>query len=320
MSKIAWINRPATSVDPATRTHHPTTGVVVALSGMMLVIIAAFIAGAAVDSIGAGADSTSSLASAFALNTFGLGVTKLGIAVILVGIVLALWRRVDSVRAALAQLVPTSDGQPEGRTTTGSSTIKTPFGIAKVTTSAPKPLAIHTMAEKLWLPMVVMGAMVLIIGLVVGFTASSADPGSESFRSLSAWTQGTLFLGEGLLLSGIALLLGTILSGLRRGGAEVQESLGVPIHTLAMPGTAKAFIGLMMLGMMAAIAQFILYGVAAANAGDPSTYAVWVTWLGPLREVALGVLLASIVLALATISRALGFQFQRIRDLATQSA
>ena len=114
-----------------------------------------------------------------------------------------------------------------------------------------------------------MGAMVLVTGLIVGLAAAAADPGSTAFRSLDAWWQGTLFLAEGLLLSGIAFLLGTILSSLRRGGGEVQASLNVPIQTPAVPKIAKAFIAVMMLGMMVAIAQFILYGVAAANAGLP---------------------------------------------------
>ena len=76
----------------------------------------------------------------------------------------------------------------------------------------------------------------------------------------------------------------------------------------------------MMVGMMAAVVQFILYGVAATTAANASADAVWVAWLGPLREVALGILLASIVLALVSIARALGFQCQRIRQLATGGA
>lgn len=320
MSKIAWITRPGESVDPATRTRHASSGLVLAFAGMMLVIIAAIVSGAVIDRITGAGDPTAGLASAFALNTFGLGVTKIGIAVVLVGIVLGLWRRVNSVTAALPKLSQAAGGAKDNGVSAPSGTLKTPFGTASVSTSAPKPLPIHLMAEKLWLPMLVMGAMALLIGLFVGLGAAGADAGSEAARQLSAWGQGTLFLGEGLLLSGIAFLLGTILSGLRRGGAEVQQSLGVPIQTLAMPATAKAFVGLMMLGMMAAIAQFILYGVAAANAADPATFAVWAAWLGPFREVALGVLLASIVLALATIARALGFQFHRIRQLATQGA
>jgi hypothetical protein len=319
MSKIAWITRPPGAADPASRTRHPTTGVLLALAGMMLVGIAAILSGSAIARIAAGGEATSNLTSAFALNTFGLGVTKIGIAVVLVGIVLALWRRVSVVSAALPRL--RAAASPEGDTPTrlSASTLDTPFGTVKLTRE-PSPLLIHRMAERVWFPMLAMGAMVLAIGLFVGLRAAAADPGSQVFRSLDAWGQGTLYLGEGLLLSGIAFLLGPILSGLRRGGGEVQQSLGVPIQTLVMPRTATAFIALMMLGLMTAIVQFALYGVVAVNASSAGTYAVWLTWLGPLREVALGVLLASIVLALAAIARALGFQFHRIRQLATGGA
>ncbi len=318
MSTTAWITRPGLQVDPATRTRHPSIGLALALAGMMLTVIAAFISAAVIDRIATGGD-TSNLTTAFALNTFGLGVIKVGIAVVLVGIVLGLWRRVSAVTSALPKLRAAAGLPPPGPSSPMVTTT-TAYGTTEITATAPDPLPIHRMAERLWLPMLVMGAMALTIGLFVGLGAAGAEAGSESSRQLSAWAQGTLFLGEGLLLAGIALLLGTILSGLRRGGAEVQESLGVPVQTLAMPATAKVFIGLMMLGMMAAIAQFVLYGVAAANAADASAYAVLVTWLGPLREVALGVLLASIVLALATIARALGFQFHRIRQLAAADA
>jgi hypothetical protein len=319
MTKIGWITRPEASADPASRTRHPATGVLLALAGMMLVVIAAIVSGSAISRLAAGGEATSTLTSAFALNTFGLGVTKIGIAIVLVGIVLALWRRVSAVSIALPKLraAATPEGTPPR---TSASTLVTPYGPAKVTTEPPSPLLIHRMAERMWLPVLAMGAMILVVGLFVGIAAAGADPGSEAFRSLNAWGQGTLFLGEGLLLSGIAFVLGTILSGLRRGGGEVQQSLGVPVQTLVMPRTAKAFIALMMIGMMTAIVQFVLYGVAAANAASTSTYAVWLTWLGPLREIALGILLASIVLALAAIARALGFQFHRIRQLATGGA
>jgi len=42
---------------------------------------------------------------------------------------------------------------------------------------------------------------------------------------------------------------------------------------------------------------------------------LWSSWLGPFRELGLGLLLAGIILALATIVKALGFQFSRIGDI-----
>ena len=114
------------------------------------------------------------------------------------------------------------------------------------------------------------------------------------------------------MLAGISFLLGTILSSLREGGGAVQESLGLTVKTLKMPVTAKAFVGLMMLGMMLAVLQFVLYLVVAAGVDNPTA---WFAWLGPLREFALGALLAGIVLALVTIGNVLGFQFDRIKEI-----
>lgn len=126
--------------------------------------------------------------------------------------------------------------------------------------------------------------------------------------------QGVQFLGEGLLLSAISFFLGTILGAIRSGGGDVQQSLRVSVKTLQMPFTAKLFVGLMMVGLMIKIAQFLLYA-RVASMNDAGTILIWSTWLGPFREFGLGVLLSGIVLALATIAKALDFQFYRIREL-----
>jgi hypothetical protein len=164
----------------------------------------------------------------------------------------------------------------------------------------------------MWAPMLAMGVMLVYAGLLLSFAAAAnvaADPALAS--SQQAWVQGVQFLGEGLLLSGISFLLGTILASLRSGGGEVQESLGLTVKTLKLPLTAKLFVGLMALGLMAAMVQFVLY-IPAAYVDDPST---WFAFLGPLREFALGALLSGIVLALYTIGTVLGFQFERIKQI-----
>ena len=81
-----------------------------------------------------------------------------------------------------------------------------------------------------------------------------------------------------------------------------------------MPAQAKVFVALMMTGLMLAIAQFVLY-ITFASGGTLDAAALG--WLGPLRELSLGLLLSGIVLALATIAKALGFQFARINELVT---
>ena len=169
------------------------------------------------------------------------------------------------------------------------------------------------MARVLWLPMLIMGAMAVAIGAVLAFIQVGIDDGRDFIR-LSAYTQGLQFMGEGLVLSGISFLLGTILASLRSGGGEVQEALGVTVKTLKMPLSAKVFVALMAMGMMLSIVQFVLY-IIAAEVDSP---AAWFAWLGPLRELALGLLLAGIVLAPYTVGTVLGFQFSRLRELVVE--
>ena len=102
---------------------------------------------------------------------------------------------------------------------------------------------------------------------------------------------------------------------MRKGGGEVQESLGLPVHTLRMPLTAKIFLGLMMAGLMVEIVQFAGYVIVAGS--NAAQIAIASTWLGPLREAGLGLLLAGIVLALATIARVLSFQSARVAQIIT---
>lgn len=308
-----WIRRPAATADVRAKTSQRAAGLVLAALGATLVVIAAIANWSVAADLATAGTNARTLAWTFAFTTTGFGVAKFGSAVILVGIIIRLWHRVNAVARALPHL----RAEPAGDVPTVRGDIDTEFGAVTATDVPPGPLLIHRMARALWLPVLAMGAMAVAIGLIVGLVTANAEAGSETFLRLSAWTQGTLFLGEGLLLSGISFLLGTILAGLREGGGEVQHSLGLSVHTLKMPASAKWFVGLMMVGMMAAIAQFVLYIVAAGKAGDPADFAVWATWLGPFRETALGVLLAGITLALFSISRVLGFQFDRIKQIVT---
>lgn len=246
----------------------------------------------------------------FGVATAALGTLKVGIALILWGIARRLWIRVESVKAALPGLVPESR-QPIPITQT---TISTPYGAATVSRYAPGPLFIHRVAFALWAPMLIMGAMLVGLGLVIGLAASANAANAATFLRLRTLEPGVMFLGEGLLLSGIAFLLGSILGSIRIGGGEVQESLGVAVKTLKMPFTAKVFVALMALGMMVEMAQVVLY-IIASGITDEKILTVWLAWLGPLREAGLGVLLTSIVLALASIAKALSFQFTRITEL-----
>lgn len=309
-----WVKRPAPTTDPRATNTYRTRGGAIGAVGLMVVMIALIASLVGVSRLDTDpSDAATIFIWNFGLSVTGLAILKTAIAVVLAGIVMALWLRVESVKTSLAALKPDGAAKPPAV----AQTIDTPFGKATAARDAPKPLAIHTLARVAWLPMLVMGGMAVVIGLILSIAASGDAAATESSRELWAWAQGTQFLGEGLVLSGIAFLLGTILAGLRSGGGEVQESLGVPVLTLKMPPAVKAFIGLMMAGMMIAIVQFILYGIAAQDAADTTVFATWAAWLGPLREFALGVLLVSIVLALYSIGNVLGFQFRRIREIIT---
>ena len=304
----AVLQRPSPDADYTSSSSFRSAGLLLGLIGLGLITVALIGNLVAVDKVGAeGTQLREILAWTFGVTTMGLVLLKFGIATVLMGIIVRLWMRVESVKVALTTLRP----NVEPRIQTGD--ISTDYGPAVASASVPAPLPIHRMARVLWLPMLVMGVMAVAIGLVLSLVRSGTTNNAD-FVDLGAYVQGVQFLGEGLVLSGISFLLGTILASLRSGGGEVQESLGVTVKTLKMPASAKLFVLLMMLGMMLSIVQFALY-IVAANVDSP---AAWFAWLGPLRGLALGLLLSGIVLALYTIGTVLGFQFARIRELVTE--
>ena len=255
----------------------------------------------------------------FGIGTAGLAILKSGIALILLGIIRKLWVRVESVKVGVGKLAP----EATDKTAISSPRINTPYGAATHTSTAPKPLGIHRIAYVMWGPMFAMGIMAVMIGVVFSIieAVAAADKDTEVFLTFKALSQGTEFLGEALLLSGIAFILGSILGSLRQGGGEVQESLGATVKTPVMPFAAKLFVGLMMMGLMLGMVQFGFYLFVASEAvsltaGETTTINAFFAWLGPLREVSLGLILSGIVLALATIgTTVLPFQFWRVQEL-----
>jgi len=280
-------------------------GLNIAIAGLalaMITLVANLVAGTA---LGDGQSVAKILPWSFGITTLAFGTIKFGIAVVLVGIMVRLYVRITAVGDSLPALMPDVDGDRY----TSFGEYDSPQGRATATRQAPKMLPIHTMARKMWAPMLAMGAMALVAGTLVSFNWNSTG----SVTAL-AWTQGLQFLGEGFLLSGISFLLASILAAIRTGGGEIQEGVGVTVKTLRMPTQAKAFVALMMTGLMLAIAQFVLYVTFASNG---TLGAAALNWLGPWRELSLGLLLSGIILALATIAKGLGFQFGRINELIT---
>jgi hypothetical protein len=308
---IGTVTRPAAGTGARARSLRKT-GLVLGAIGLGIVtlsLLASLNAGSLASGDAAADQVATSLILAFGLSVAGFAAIKVGIGVILLGIVRRLWSRVDAVKTALPALI--GQRQP-GEDRIGD--YESPFGPASATREAPGPLPIHRMAQLLWAPMLVMGSMLVAVGLLVDFLAAGNVGTAGTATSQFAWAQGLMFLGETSLLAGISFLLGTILASIRAGGGEVQQSLGLTVKTLRMPSTAKAFVGLMVAGVMVGIAQFAGY-VAIASSSDPAAIAAAFAWLGPLREFGLGLLLAGIVLALATIAKVLGFQFSRITEI-----
>ena len=185
-----------------------------------MVAMAAFIGSLATANLvatdGSGTDISTNQAWTFGVATAGLGVMKVGIALILLGIVRRLWVRVESVKVGLSKLVPDVLNRAE----ISAPRVTTPYGTATHTAKAPRSLGIHRMAYVMWAPMLLMGALVTAAGLGLSLAEAGSDNRAD-FLTLSALAQGTEFLGEALILSGISFILGSILGSLRQGGGEV---------------------------------------------------------------------------------------------------
>lgn len=309
-TRLEAITRPKSAGDYKATTRHLNIGYGVAALGLMMAMIT-LIANIAAANSSDPQTAAETLAWSFGLTTMAFGTIKFGIGIVLIGILIRLWIRVESVKVGVGELKPDGDGQVQ------TGTIKTSFGAATTGATVPKPLPIHKMARTMWAPMLAMGYMLVIVGLIVSFVWS-ANIGTRTGSGAQAWTAGLQFLGEGFLLAGISFLLGSILASLREGGGQVQESLGLTVKTLKMPTTAKVFVGLMTMGVMLAVLQFVLYMVVIYGEGGERTlqsFQAWLAWLGPLREVSLGLLLAGVVMALVTIGNVLDFQFDRIKSM-----
>lgn len=226
-------------------------------------------------------------------------------------------------------------------------------------TPAKEGLRMSDVAQRMWKPMLAMGAMVIAAGIVLGIVSATAandyfglsasalagapaDSGVVDDRAFyEAVTNGflppLLYLGLGFLLSGVTFLLATILGTLRDGGRDIQRAVGGKPVDLVKPLTAKLFPPMMMMGLMVlmgALVAGIVVGVDQSNywqhassqvANGPQTAALASdlsdiqsirTWLQPLDFVGMGLILSGIVLALATIVRALRFQAGRVVQLA----
>ena len=171
------------------------------------------------------------------------------------------------------------------------------------------------LARKLWRPMLAMGLMAVMAGIVVGIVQASSS-NALHISQLAAWNPGLLFLGVGLLLSAVTFLLAVILGSLRDGGVNVQRALGASALILGRPLTGKLFPAAMMMGLMLLVAGLAIGFVQASRvANDPTSAADIAAWVGPLRFAGITLILSGVALALLTIVNALRFQSDRIAQI-----
>ncbi len=159
----------------------------------------------------------------------------------------------------------------------------------RIETRVPGMTKMQEMARRMWLPVFVMGAMVLLaalgIGAVQGSFASDLHEVDKATReaatvsgslldkqqfveTTNVWLPRFQLLGMGLMFGGITFLLAAILGNLRLYGGLVQEHSGRRVLTLKPPWSAQLFPMLMMVGEMVLVGAFVVSIVVATIASD----------------------------------------------------
>lgn len=179
------------------------------------------------------------------------------------------------------------------------------------------------LGRALWGPMFVMAAMAFPIALILGIVrADAVDTGDALLaEQLRHHTAAVMFIGFMAVFSAITFAIARILGVFRTGGGEVQEAAGVPVQTLRMPGTAKAMVAFMAMGMMVilipVIAHFVVGAGVEATEASLLDSEQWFAALEGFRRLGAALYLAGIGLGLITIVRVLQFQSIRIREVAS---
>ncbi len=153
--------------------------------------------------------------------------------------------------------------------------------------SEPGMTGMQEMASRMWLPMFLMGAMVLMAALGIGAvqsnfasdffefdkeTREAADAPAflidkqQFIEHTSVWLPRFQLLGMGLMFGGITFLLATILGNLRLAGAMVQKQSGRRMLAPKPPWSAQLFPMLMIMGLMILIGAFVVSIVIAESA------------------------------------------------------
>ena len=188
------------------------------------------------------------------------------------------------------------------------------------------PTVPQRIGHTLWAPMLAMALMAFPVALILGFARSGAVAGgtdAAAIAGLGHLGPAFMFLGFAGVFAAISFAIARILGVLRVGGGSVQESAGRTVKTLKVPSTAKVFIGLMVVAMMAIVLAVIAHLVIGlvilgGNGTALANSEAWFNGLEGLRRIGVATYLVSIAFGLATIVEVLRFQTQRIRELPSE--
>ena len=203
------------------------------------------------------------------------------------------------------------------------TTASTDFN-TQTTEDVPKEMLPHTAGRKLWLPMFLMALVAFTVGVVLGFfRADAVDSGdAQDAAVLGHVVTGFMFIGFAAVFAAISFAIARILGVFREGGSGLQKLAGVDIRTLKMPGTARAFIVLMAVGMMTLVVAVVLHfivGVAiAADNVSLEDAETWSVALEGVRRFGVSIYLFAIGLGLATIITVLRFQSVRVKEVVSR--
>jgi hypothetical protein len=193
----------------------------------------------------------------------------------------------------------------------------------ETTTKAPDRNVPQKAGTAFWLPMFVMALMAFAVGFILAIVRADMISTGDDPLQIAAFGQyipAAMFFGFAAVFAAISFAIAKILGEFRVGGGSVQEAVGGDVNTLKMPGTAKAFIGLMAMAMMIILAAVVLHVVAGVSIADGDWSAVkaeqWTIWLEAARRFGVVLYLFSITLGLVTIAKVIRFQTFRLRQVA----
>ncbi len=172
------------------------------------------------------------------------------------------------------------------------------------------------MGRRLWLPMFLLAPMGFTVAFVLGIVEASTDRADAAdLQTLQHLVPAFMWVGFFGVFSAITFTIARILGAFRKGGGEVQEAAGSEVETLKMPGTAKALLGFMMMGMMAMLTGIVGHLVGAGLDPGLGSDQAFITFTG-FRRLGVALYLTGITLGLGTIVTVLRFQATRIREVA----